>query len=209
LARRRAQAISTRSPVAVEPVKLIAFTRASFSIASPTTLPCPIARLNTPGGNPARLMISANAQAQPGTRSAGLKTTVLPYASAGAIFHAGIAIGKFHGAMMPTTPIGSRVMSTSTPGRTEASLSPRSRSASWAKNLKMAPARAASPIASGRVLPSSRASRVPSSVLRAMSSLPIASSASARCCTPDRAQPGAAACAASIASAASAVPALA
>ena len=41
------------------------------------------------------------AQVQPGTRSAGLMTTVLPQASAGAIFQAGMAIGKFQGVMMP------------------------------------------------------------------------------------------------------------
>ena len=46
-------------------------------------------------------------------------------------------MGKFHGVMMPTTPSGSRVISTSTPGRTEASFSPSIRSASPAKNLKM------------------------------------------------------------------------
>ena len=37
---------------------------------------------------------------------AGLKTTVLPQTSAGAIFQVGIAIGKFHGVITPTTPIG-------------------------------------------------------------------------------------------------------
>ena len=40
----------------------------------------------------------------------------------GAIFHAGIAIGKFHGVIRPTTPSGSRVTSTSTPGRTDGEL---------------------------------------------------------------------------------------
>ena len=78
-----------------------------------------------------------------------MNTTQLPYASAGAIFHAGIAIGKFHGVMMPITPTGSRVISTRIPGRTEGSISPASRNASPAKNLKMYPARAASPIPSG------------------------------------------------------------
>ena len=39
---------------------------------------------------------------------AGLKTTVLPQTSAGTIFQDGIAIGKFHGVMTPTTPIGIR-----------------------------------------------------------------------------------------------------
>jgi hypothetical protein len=34
--------------------------------------------LNTPSGSPLRLMISAKAQAEPGTLSAGFSTTVLP-----------------------------------------------------------------------------------------------------------------------------------
>ena len=58
-------------------------------------------RFSTPFGRPARFRMSTIAQVQPGTRSAGLMTTVLPQASAGAIFQAGIAIGKFHGVMMP------------------------------------------------------------------------------------------------------------
>ena len=37
-----------------------------------------------------------------------MKTTVLPNASAGAIFQAGIAIGKFQGVMTAVTPSGSR-----------------------------------------------------------------------------------------------------
>ena len=86
---------------------------------------------------PALARMSASTHAQPGVHCAGLKTTVLPNASAGAIFQAGMAIGKFHGVIRPTTPIGSRVTSTSTPGRTEGSFSPASRSTSPAKNLKM------------------------------------------------------------------------
>ena len=39
---------------------------------------------------------------------AGLNTTVLPQTSAGMIFHDGIAIGKFHGVMIPQTPSGWR-----------------------------------------------------------------------------------------------------
>jgi hypothetical protein len=52
---------------------------------------------------------------------------------AGAIFHAGIAIGKFQGVMMPMTPSGSRIISTSSPARTEFSRSPVTRNASPAK----------------------------------------------------------------------------
>jgi hypothetical protein len=45
---------------------------------------------------------------------AGFKTTVLPQAKAGAIFHAGIATGKFQGVMRAHTPKGYlRVMSQS------------------------------------------------------------------------------------------------
>ena len=110
-----------------------------------------------------------------------------------------MAIGKFHGVMMPMTPTGSRVISTRIPGRTEGSISPASRRTSPAKNLKMYPARAASPIPSGLVLPSSRASRVPSSSFRAMISLPILSSASDRAWMLPRDQAGNAARATAIA----------
>ncbi len=89
-------------------------------------------------------------------------------------------MGKFHGVMMPITPIGSRVISTSTPGRTEAPRSPASRTASPAKNRKIMPARATSAIPSGRVLPSSRANSRPISSRRCSSSLPTASSRLAR-----------------------------
>ena len=41
-----------------------------------------------------------------GVVSAGLSTTVLPQASAGAIFHASISSGKFHGMIWPATPTG-------------------------------------------------------------------------------------------------------
>ena len=47
-------------------------------IACPTTDPLPMTRFSTPSGNPARCRMSTIAQVQPGTRSAGLMTTVLP-----------------------------------------------------------------------------------------------------------------------------------
>ena len=46
--------------------------------------------------------------------SAGLTTTELPIASAGATFQANIWVGKFHGITAPTTPIGSRVIRATT-----------------------------------------------------------------------------------------------
>ncbi len=42
-----------------------------------------------------------------GVSSAGLSTTVLPAARAGAKPHPAIAIGKFQGTITPTTPRGS------------------------------------------------------------------------------------------------------
>ena len=43
-----------------------------------------------------------------GVSGAGFSTTVLPAASAGAIFARLIWIGKFHGVIAATTPAGSR-----------------------------------------------------------------------------------------------------
>ena len=82
-------------------------------------------------------------------------------------------MGKFHGVMRPMTPSGSRVISTSIPGRTEASFSPAMRRASPEKNRKICPARMVSPMPSARVLPSSRASSRPISSLRARISSPM------------------------------------
>ena len=76
--RRSAEAMATRLPVATEPVKEMASTSALSRIAWPTTEPDPMTRFSTPFGRPARFRMSASAQPQPGTRSAGLKTTVLP-----------------------------------------------------------------------------------------------------------------------------------
>ena len=43
-----------------------------------------------------------------GVSDAGLMTTVLPQISAAMPFHAGMAIGKFHGVIRPATPRGMR-----------------------------------------------------------------------------------------------------
>jgi hypothetical protein len=155
--------------------------------------------LSTPGGSPALAQISTIDHADAGTSSAGLNTTVHPYASAGAIFHAGIAIGKFHGVMTPTTPSGSRSTSTSTPGRTLRMCSPGMRSASPAKNRNSCAARRTSPTPSALGLPSSRESCSPSSRERASSSSPTRSSTVKRSAGVDAPHPGEAATAASIA----------
>ena len=55
-----------------------------------------------------------------GVAPAGLNSTVLPYASAGAIFQAGMAMGKFQGVMAATTPTGPRCVYRRVPGTADA-----------------------------------------------------------------------------------------
>ena len=55
---------------------------------------------------PASCRISTSFTEVSGACDAGLITTVLPETSAGASFHVGIAMGKFHGAISATTPSG-------------------------------------------------------------------------------------------------------
>ena len=62
--------------------------------------------LTTPGGRSAWRQMSANASAVSGVVSAGLSTTVLPAARAGAIFQASISSGKFQGMTWAATPSG-------------------------------------------------------------------------------------------------------
>ena len=88
----------------------MATTRGSRTNGSPTFAADPVTRFSTPAGSPASSSASTSRTAQSGVRLAGLKTTVLPKASAGAIFQAGIAIGKFHGVTTATTPSGSRAV---------------------------------------------------------------------------------------------------
>ena len=65
--------------------------------ALPATSPSPGTTLKTPSGRPASVASSASRSAASGDCSAGLRTTLLPLASAGASFAAGISSGKFHG----------------------------------------------------------------------------------------------------------------
>ena len=73
----------------------------------PTTEPLPGSTWNTSSGIPASRASSASRIAVSGVSSAGLSTTVLPAARAGAKPQAAIGIGKFHGTITPTTPSGS------------------------------------------------------------------------------------------------------
>ena len=75
---------------------------------SPIAAGSPQTRFTTPGGKPASWKISNSSTAESGVCSAGLSTTVLPAATAGASLRVIIELGKFHGVMQATTPRGRR-----------------------------------------------------------------------------------------------------
>ena len=62
---------------------------------------------------PASTRHSTKASAHCGASSEGFRTTPLPASRAGKIFHDGMATGKFHGVIIPTTPTGWRVVQAS------------------------------------------------------------------------------------------------
>ncbi len=111
-----AQPAMIRVPTSVEPVNTILRTSGWVTKRSPTTEPLPASTWNTPSGIPASSASSPSRSAVSGVSSAGLRTTVFPAASAGANPHPAIGIGKFHGTMMPTTPIGSWNVTSTPPG---------------------------------------------------------------------------------------------
>jgi hypothetical protein len=73
----------TSLPVAVLPVKAILSTSGCCARAAPAILPWPLMMFTTPGGKPASLTRLAKYKIESGVCSAGLRTTVLPQASAG------------------------------------------------------------------------------------------------------------------------------
>src|SRR5437773_1119173 len=83
-------------PTSVEPVNAILFTSGCDTSSAPVR-PSPVTMFTTPGGSSACRTTSQKRSAVSGVVSAGLSTTVLPAASAGAIFHASMSSGKFHG----------------------------------------------------------------------------------------------------------------
>ncbi len=85
-----AAAAATRRPVAVEPMKATPSTPGLRAISSPTTGPGPVTRLKTPGGRSASAMQRASSTAHTDVEGAGVHTTALPQASAGATSSAGI-----------------------------------------------------------------------------------------------------------------------
>ncbi len=101
---------ATFLPVSTEPVKLILRGTGCDVIAAPSSSP-PLTMLTTPGGNTSRSS-SPTWSVVSGVNGDGLRTSVLPASSAGAIFQKARVSGKFHGVMAATTPSGLRASST-------------------------------------------------------------------------------------------------
>src|SRR5215475_2228392 len=95
-------------PTSLDPVKDTARTPGCETSGAPASGPYPVTILTTPLGRPASMSVWTRLNVESGVSSAGLMTHVLPQTSAGKSFHEGIAMGKFHGAIMPQTPTGMR-----------------------------------------------------------------------------------------------------
>jgi len=93
-------------PVVVSPVNATLATRLLDASGFPASTPKPLTTLSTPGGSRSPIT-SSSTWMETGVCSAGLSTTALPAASAGASFQTAMRIGKFHGMIWATTPSGS------------------------------------------------------------------------------------------------------
>src|SRR5438270_4441808 len=100
---------------------------------APASGPKPVTTLITPGGNPASTSVRTRFIHESGVSSAGFMTQVLPQTSAGKSFHDGIAMGKFHGVIMPQTPIDCRTVMANLFGNSDGVVAPKSRRPSPAK----------------------------------------------------------------------------
>jgi hypothetical protein len=153
---RRAARWAISLPVVEEPVNEMIETSGLSTMASPTSPPLPVTRLTTPGGKPASAINSTSSVAQCGVSDDGLNTTVLPVTRAGIVFQHGIAIGKFHGVMIPATPSGWRMLIAHLSGSSDGTVSPAIRRPSPAIRYAMSIPSWTSPRASARTLPISR-----------------------------------------------------
>ncbi len=97
-------------PASRDPVKLTPCTFLLFTNSSPISFPEPVTRFTTPFGSPASTSVSTSLIAISGVSLAGFSTHVFPETSAGINFQAGIAMGKFHGVIKDTTPMGLRIV---------------------------------------------------------------------------------------------------
>ena len=103
---RPAAAPTTDRPAATEPVN---DTRSTLSTTAFPVAASPGRTANRASGSTGSSS-SANRRAHAVASGAGLSTTALPKAKAGAAFQIGMASGKFHGVTSPATPRGRRVV---------------------------------------------------------------------------------------------------
>ena len=94
-------------PTSVPPVKETLRMAGCVTSRSPTTPPAPGRTEKSPGGRPAASTMRASSRQTSGLQEAGLSSTALPAASAGATFCASEAMGEFQGVIPATTPSGS------------------------------------------------------------------------------------------------------
>src|SRR5487761_1116190 len=88
-------------PVGVDPVSAIFRMIGWSTMASPVAVPS--TTLTTPSGRPPSISASMHARVESGVVLAGLRTTVLPAAIAGASLFAASVSGKFQGTIAPHT----------------------------------------------------------------------------------------------------------
>ncbi len=93
-------------------------------ISAPISRAEPVITEKTPGGRPARSPSSASASAESGVSAAGFTTKAQPAASAGPALRVIIALGKFHGVIAATTPIGCLITTMRAFGQGEGMVSP-------------------------------------------------------------------------------------
>ena len=130
---------------------------------------------------PASTHASTKATPHAGASSDGFITTPLPASSAGKIFQLGMAIGKFQGVIIPTTPTGIRVVHAIFVRHLGRARRRPIADRPWpATKAAMSIASCTSPPPSMRILPASRLTSSASSALRAVRTAPTAAMASAR-----------------------------
>lgn len=100
---RAAAATAIARPTPVEPVEVIPFSPGWSTRCCPPRLSAGTI-FRTPCGSPASWSAPVSRIAESGTVIAGFHTTVLPCTRAGAIFHAGIAVGKLNGVITRAFP---------------------------------------------------------------------------------------------------------
>ena len=104
-----AAACATNFAVGTDPVNEIRDIPGWATSAAPASSPSPCTTLKTPAGKPACAVKSAKSEAVSGVHSAGLRITVSPAASAGAIFQVASMSGAFQGVINAATPDGSQL----------------------------------------------------------------------------------------------------